>query len=267
MALIEKNGIQFTGSVGDYSVYRMAGCDRLVMRQKGGPRKGAVRTDPRYARTRENSKEFGGCSTTGKFIRTMLRTQRTGVLLGVPGRLNARLKVLQKLDDQSRRGERHVMISKAPHQLEGFALNKGAQFDAVVASPITTTLGRDTFSVNIDIPQLVPGYNLTLPQQFPMYRLVFTFILVPDHFHQSNGKYLPAPGLPLNAKAEAETPWLPAVDGSPAMSLDLQLQGIQPPNEQFSLLLAVAVQQGDVRNGMAVTQVHRAGAAKILAMG
>jgi hypothetical protein len=266
MARLDKSVLNFTGSIGDLSFYRMSGYDGIVVRMKGGPSSERVKTHPRYQRTRENGVEFGGGSTAGTHIRRMLDKQITGPQHGIHGSLNARLRNLVYYDKASKRGERHVLISQGGQELEGFPLNKETMFDAVVAGTLTCTPSRETFSARLDIPALMPGSNLNLPVKLPMYRIVATLIYVPDFLYAGpKTKYQPAPGHITNGTVMAETPWYPAVEGSPATTLDLQLtMPTPPPDESYSLLVAVAIHQGEVYQGMRVQKVKKAGAAKIL---
>lgn len=62
MATLE-GGIEFTGSVGMLSAYRMKGSDKIILRKKGGPKKKQVLTSQKFKRTRENMAEFSHAGT------------------------------------------------------------------------------------------------------------------------------------------------------------------------------------------------------------
>jgi hypothetical protein len=266
MARLDKNILNFTGRLGDLSFYRMNGYDRVIVRQKGGPSSERVKTDAKFQRTRENGVEFGGGSTAGKYIRQLLRAQTTGSQLTVHSDINACLRSLIPLDTTSARGERHVLISRGGQALEGLPLNTGDLFDSVVRATITCAPSREACSARVDIPQLIPGSNLRLTASLPMYRIVATLAYVPDFFYAGpKNKYQPAPGHIINSTFMAETPWYPATEGSPASTLDLQLNiPVPPPDAHYSLLVAVAIQQGEVYRDMQVRKVQKAGAAKVL---
>lgn len=267
MAFLDDEFLKLTGTVGGLSFYKMRGCKKRIVRQKWGPSAERVQTDPNYERTRENCREFGGCSTAGGWIRAAFKPQKTGTILAVTGNLNARLRSVLEADTVSPRGERHVLISKAPQMLEGFPLNDDRPFDTVVTSPIAATLSRENLSARINIPELIPGISLSLPDKLPMYCIVSTLALVPDFFYAGpKTKYQPARGYVANIRAMAATRWFPALEGSAATTLDLKVDLLEPlPDEHFSLVLAVAIHQGEVYGGMRVQQDVKAGAAKILA--
>ena len=46
------------GSMGNYSIYQMAGCKHLVLRSKGGPTKDQIETGSQFSRLRDNIQEF-----------------------------------------------------------------------------------------------------------------------------------------------------------------------------------------------------------------
>ena len=50
MATLE-GGIEFTGSVGMLSAYRIKGSDKIILRKKGGPKKKQVLTSQKFKRT------------------------------------------------------------------------------------------------------------------------------------------------------------------------------------------------------------------------
>ena len=266
MARLDRNILNFTGRIGDLSFYRMRGYDRVIVRQKGGPSSERVKNDANFQRTRENGVEFGGGSTAGKHIRLMLRAQATGSQLTVHSDINACLRSLIPLDTTSARGKRHLLISRDRQALEGMPLNTGDLFDAVVRATVTCEPSRETCSARVDIPALIPDNNLRLAVALPVYRIVATLIYVPDFFYAGpDKKYEPAPGHITKDIVMAETPWYPAMEGSPATTLDLQLKmPLPPPDEHYSLLVAIAIHQGDVYRGMRVAKVERAGAAKVL---
>jgi len=266
MARLDRNIFNLTGRLGDLSFYKVRGSDGVRVRQKGGPSSERVKTDDSFVRTRENGVELGGSSTAGKHIREMLRLQTTGSQLMVHSDLNGCLRSLIPLDTLSARGERHVLISQGRQVLEGMPLNTGDLFDTQVRTTITCMPSRETFSARVDIPELIPGGNLRLSIDRPMYRMVAALIYVPDFFYAGpKQKYKPAPGHVTDGTITLETAWYSALDGSPATSLDLRLDMLTaPPDEHYSLLVAIAIHQGGVYRGMHVRKDEKAGAAKVL---
>lgn len=93
-----------------------------------------------------------------------------------------------------------------------------------------------------------------------------TLIYVPGFFYAGpKNKYQRAPGHIANGTVTAQAPWYAALDGSPASTLDLQLNmPAPPPDEHYSLLVAVAIHQGEVYRDLQIRKAERAGAAKVL---
>lgn len=60
--------VKIDGTVDDVTFYRKNG--KNFIRQKGGVSGERIKTDPSYARTRENNAEFGHCGVAAKNLRT-----------------------------------------------------------------------------------------------------------------------------------------------------------------------------------------------------
>lgn len=117
--------LKLEGLIGDLSFYKAG--DVHLVRMKSGPSKQQVLTDPRFARTRENSAEFGRAVRMATAFRDELRTllkrsaDRKFYL-----RLNARMLHLLKADTLSSRGERKVCMDHLS-QLQGMECNVNTQ--------------------------------------------------------------------------------------------------------------------------------------------
>jgi hypothetical protein len=57
MAIL-KNGLQFTGSVGNLSAYTRRGSDKVIIRTKGGASRDKIKKSPNFKRTRESNSDF-----------------------------------------------------------------------------------------------------------------------------------------------------------------------------------------------------------------
>ena len=55
----------FGRNPGSYSVYKMRGVERLIIRAKAGPSKKQIATAPQFAFMRQNMSEFGGADGNG----------------------------------------------------------------------------------------------------------------------------------------------------------------------------------------------------------
>jgi len=265
MAFLSK-GINFEGSLGDISAYRMKGSDRIVVRQKGGPSKKKIKTDPRMANSRRTMSEFGAASRASARVLKMLRHRHGWSTYGVQGALTAVLMHLRRTDTQSEWGKRGILFSRNPKVLEGFPLNLGPTFDNAITSPLRATLSREQLSAQIEIPALIPGVNLSLPEARPQYRLVAELTTVPDFiFTQAVNRFEPRSGYSYFDTTATETGWYSSRQGSPATTLHLNLD-VVPPDQHFALMLTIGIQLGVRHESDGVELVKKVGAAKILAM-
>lgn len=179
-------GFEFTGSVGNLSAYRMRGSDKIIIRTKGGASKEKIKKAPQFELTRRNNHEFGGRSTTVKWIRRMLHPVKELADYNIAGSLNALLKPVQALDAISEWGKCNVCLSKAPHLLEGFSFNKHNSFDSIVRNPVRCTITKESLTANIELPELMPGINFFVPGRFAFFSHVVSFGVVPDVFYGKN---------------------------------------------------------------------------------
>lgn len=260
------NGINFEGSLGDYSAYRMKGCDRIVIRLKGGTSKKRIKTDPRMVNQRRTMSEFGAASKAAADLVKMLVHRRGWSTFGVQGDLTARLMHLRRSDTQSEWGKRSILFSQNPSLLEGAPLSQGRAFDACITSPIAAALSRDTRAAQITIPELVPGFNLSLPEDRPQYRIVAELITVPDLiFNPKNNRFEHHRSYSHFDRSGAETDWYASRTGSPATTLNLNQEAL-PPDPHFGLILTIGIQLGVMHDSSSVELVNKVGAAKVIAM-
>jgi hypothetical protein len=61
--------------------------DKIILRRKGGPRKGEVNTSPTHALNRLHRREFGASATLGKFVRFMLGNHQSVSNYGISGKI------------------------------------------------------------------------------------------------------------------------------------------------------------------------------------
>lgn len=255
--------LNFTGSLGNLSAYRMRGHDQIILRTKGGASREKIQTSPTFELVRRNNSEFSGRAVMSKWIMKALRPLKALADYNIAGPLNALVKPIQALDTQSEWGKRHVELSKHTSLLEGFSLNRKNHFDAVLRVAIPLTISRDTRTAQLTIPALVPGINFFPPPHQSVYSMVAVWGILPDVFF-TEGKYLPSsPSYSALTYTMASTPWQSVADTSPETSLQLALT-FEPPDEFYSLMLSIGIRYGELRNTDEVVQRRYVGSAKIL---
>lgn len=275
------------GKLGGLSYYKMRGVEGTVVREPGGPSKYKIKKDPQLHLLRRNNAEFSGRSTAGKWIRKVIHAQLPMADYNISGPLAALLKAVQVLDTEGDLGKRTIRLSANPLVIKGFPLNKKALFDSVVRSPVEYTISRETGSVRVQIPALMPAINLFTPDNYAMFQLVVAWGVVPDFY--PDGKkdqtynitpvtpgnqgffekitYAPSqPGYDQIPTEVFRSDWYPIVKGASAIDKELTLR-VFPPDTDFTLVLSIGICYGIMESADYVRQAPYVGSAKILGVG
>lgn len=252
-----------TGSVGNFSFYKMKGVDKPIVRSKGGASKEKIKTHPRFEYTRRINAEFGGRATASKWIMRMLWPQKALADHNIAGPLNALMIPVQAMDADSECGKRNIALSNYPAILEGFSLNRKTSFDSMVRSHFGSNVSRKELHARVDIPALQPGISLYAPKTHALYAISVVFGIIPDLFYAPH-RYAPRNEYAGIGPVVSNTEWYPLLEGSAATSLEIQ-HPVQPPDEHFTIMISVGIRFGTMRSASLVDQVPYAGAAKILA--
>jgi hypothetical protein len=263
MALLE--GLTFTGTLGDFSAYRMRGSDKIVIRKKGGARKEQIRTSPKFATARLYMTEFGGCSRMGKHVRLSMHQLKGLANYNISGPINKIMKVIQKQDGTSELGRRAIRLSQHTTLMEGFSLNQKYTLDSILRSPVAAAIDRQAGTAHLEIPRLMRDINLFPLNRHAMFRIEATLGVAPDFtFNPQTGQY-EAPSWYDNTyqSVVVRTPWYPSLDESPATTLDVALRNL-PPEANYSFVLSVGIRFGSFTEGGVIEEVKREGAGKIL---
>lgn len=151
--------ITLNGTVGGLSFYKTK--DGHMAREKGGVSKERIMTDPKYARTRENLKEFTENARTVKMVKD---TIRPAVLRIADAKLHNRLiremmKVL-RTDPVNGRGKR-IVAEGDWNLIQGFEINSSAVLSGSVKTEITVTNTPTEWGFSID--PFLPVDFLSIP--------------------------------------------------------------------------------------------------------
>jgi hypothetical protein len=242
----------------------MRGFDKVILRTKGGASKRRIKSDPDFANTRRNNAEFGGRATAAKWIRRVLYPLQQLADHNLQAGLNSRLKPIQEMDTLSIWGERNILLSKDPRLLEGYNLNATNLFDSVVRNPVVAEVSRMDLHAQLTLPALVPGINFYSPWKAPVYSFIATLGIIPDLVYDKNGYKAMADYMDIYPRV-MKTGWFPSSTGSPVSMLELKLD-IAPPDDLFSVMLAVGIQFGIMKGDNKIEPLKYAGSAKVLAM-
>lgn len=257
--------IQFTGSLGNLSAYKLKGSDKIIIRTKGGPSKHRIKNDPSFAFTRRHNDEFGGASTTSAIIRRAQHGIKHIAEPGIAGKLSSLVYAITKLDTTNAHGERAACFSRHRQLLEGFDLNGLLLFNTVVRPPLSCSISRDSGSATLLIPALFPGIHLQVPPQYLLFRFVAVLGVIPDMVF-ALPKYRPAVAVRYFPETLC-TNWFPAKEPFPEQTLALQLKNFTTLHNSHSLLLSLGMEFGYPVNNNLVKPIPKAGCAAIIATG
>jgi hypothetical protein len=162
--------IRLDGSIGDMTYYKSK--DGYRAKEKAGPTKERIASDPNFIRTRENMSEFGRAGTGGKLIRQainpLLKNAKDSKAVS---RLSKVMSQVIKSDTVNRRGERTVSDGDMM-LLKGFEFNANAILRTTLYVAPATVIDRGTGTLTINIPAFVPSSAIIAPQGATHFKLV-----------------------------------------------------------------------------------------------
>jgi hypothetical protein len=258
----------FTGKLDMLSAYRMRGFDKIIVRRKGGPSREKIKSDPSFKNTRHTMSEFGGCSRLGSYVRLAMHHIKQLSDYNFGSDINSIMRQVQLRDGTGEWGRRKIILSEHARILEGFLTTKKApSFDSIVRTPVYYTMDRANRSVRVEIPELLRDINYFPQNNHAMFRLTITLGIVPDLNYDIPAKeYLAAKWYDQSCYAtHVSTDWNPSLKGMGSTTLALAMEAL-PPEDGWTLMLAIGVQYGAFRENGKIEEVKRFGAAKILAL-
>jgi hypothetical protein len=232
----------------------------------GGPSRKKVKNSPVFQLTRQNATELGGCAKATASIRHALYPVKQLGDIGFTGRLNALGKRIQLLDTLNKRGERAVRCSQYGHLLEGFHLNEQHFWDAVIRHPLRYNIDRATGTARVEVPELIPGINLMIPWNAPVFRLIFTLGVVTDSIYNGTD-YKNTTALQPVPTVAVYTEWAIAQSTFPARQYQLELTAPELLTTVHTLLLCAGIEMGTPVSNTYAQPIKYAGCARILMVG
>jgi len=138
------------GSIGDVTYFQNA--FGFLAKEKSGPSRNMVLKSPRFARTRENSTEFGAAIDAGKLVRDAFRPLLKAVTNARSnGRMNGVFSKMIKADKTHGRGKR-IVSEGSVGLLKGFEFNEENTFSDKLRVSYKASIAavRGTMQVKID---------------------------------------------------------------------------------------------------------------------
>lgn len=260
--------LQMTGGIGGLSIYRMKGCNELVVRTKGGFTKERVRNDDRLSNVRSMNREWTGVTQLAGAIRRALIPLAPMRDFNYTGPLCAIAKRMQKSPDIGIYGERPLLLSSHRELLKGFSLNTINPFPTVVKPPLKTSIDRTTGKALLEFSAMQPGISLVAPDGVSFFRFVGVLGAVSDAvFDPLTGCYRPADGKEETG-ISITSEWFHLDDHFHGLTLTLTSpergDALHP---QRSLLLGVGVEFGTIGTESAPCLTGKGCAAMVVEVG
>lgn len=158
----QKGIVKIQGTIDDLTFYNSQ--DGYIVKQRTSLNANRIKTDPAFARTRENMSEFSSASKEGKLLRAALHAFMANAKDNrVTSRLTKLLLQIIKLDGINFRGARNVGTAiswpNAMAMLQGFNFNKNSIMSAVLLVPYSVTTSTGTITIN----NLLPANDIIAP--------------------------------------------------------------------------------------------------------
>lgn len=264
MAILDNKEINFTGSLGKFTAYRMSGSDKIILRTKGGPTKSQIRNSPNFEQTRLNNVEFSGAVKAVKGIKsTMIPPIQRLADHNFTPKLTGMCRKIQVQDKEKVKGQRGVHLSAHRELLAGFRLTKKNPFVNLVSQPLKASLDREEKKAIVQLPRLIKSINFMLPWKLPLFRFLFSLGIVEDIVHDGNG-YNECDHLPV---ANADTEWHENGVTFLPQTVELKLDMPEALRETQTMILFIGIEMGHPDASGEIRGAQYAGSAYILAVG
>ena len=250
---------------GSYSVYKMRGVERLIIRAKAGPSKKQIATAPQFAFMRQNMSEFGGAGKISGLLLDACYGIKHLADANFTGNLSKACRLIME-KDSSVAGSHSILLSKYGNLLEGFSMNKENQFDSVVKQSPTVTFSRVSCKASLEFPVLYPGVNLFGHWQLPYYRFIIVMGLVPDMISTLKGYTAVNPLMTFNP-VQVRTDWFSAAEEIGSVIREIELATGTLIDASGSLVVSIGIEFGRNLSNRIIEAVRFAGCGKILAVG
>ena len=187
-----KGPILFTGSLGNVRSYYDRRLKRYIVSTKGGASKELIKTNPAFARTRENMNEFKACGKWASQVRKSLLAIEHLHQGTYFAQIVAMGKRIQKYDEVNCKGFRSLASSKIPVLLTLLNFNKNLPFDNVLSNRYEILFSDDKKTISLMLPGFKAYSRLNWPKRFDYYRIALVIAQLPDFlWNETDREYQP----------------------------------------------------------------------------
>jgi len=237
----QKGPIKYIGTLGDIRHFKIKNTEGYFAGMIGGPTAEQIKTDPAFARTRENMSEFGGSAIAAKAVRVAFGELVQSVADSrITGRLTALMKKINKEDTTGIRGQRSILVSQYSEHLKGTEFNKNTTFGSVMFAPFSITPNVDRNSSDLVILPFKPKNSINVPIGATHFRIVNTIGVISDYvFDTETRQYEPvseaintkmdivySPFLDVDTNITTDTTITATLSGSPVVPADVSVLNV-----------------------------------------
>lgn len=237
----QKGPIKYIGTLGDIRHFKIKNTDGYFAGMVGGPTEEQIKTDPAFARTRENMSEFGGSANVAKAVRIAFAELVKSVADSrLTGRLTALMKKINKEDTTGIRGQRPILVSQYSEHLKNAEFNKNITFRSVMFAPFSITPNVDRNSSDLVISPFKPKNSINVPIGATHFRIINAIGVISDYvFDTETKQYEPvskaintnmniaySPFLAVDTNITADTIITATLSGSPVIPADVSVLNV-----------------------------------------
>lgn len=183
--------VKLDGTLDNLTFYRRNG-ENLV-KTKSSISRARIMNDPKFKRTRENMREFGGAATASKSFRTAFagNCQKFGDM-HMGSRMTGVMKQIVN-GGTGIRGERDIMIASSLELIRGFEFNKMETFDSrFYRTTQLPVVSANRNSVTWELQPFMPDDSIRMPEGATHFSVVLAAGYVSDfEYNISEKAYKP----------------------------------------------------------------------------
>ncbi|WP_243348590.1 hypothetical protein [Parabacteroides sp. FAFU027] len=262
-----ENLFEIEGKIRNLSFYKMAGCDKTIVRTKGGPSKNKIKKHPNFEKVRKNNSEWSGCTKMSRLIFKGLHDVFAQADYPVIGTLNALCKKIQLMDTEHEQGFRGVYLSKYGEVLEGFSPNRRRIFGQILSVMPEYKVDREALSATLSLPPIDPAYHLVNEINMPYYRVMVNLAFIPDVYREAEGKdYTSTKEGWIGACRTFESEWLSTSAISERIECTLNTDFLEKDEvlSGYSLVLGMGIVFGKANAAGQIEKMKQTGTGRIL---
>lgn len=177
---IIKGPFDFTGSFGNMRCYDDPSIGKRILSRKGGPTRVQFLTDPAYARQRQVSNEFGGCSIWASQVKQGLSDVSHLMYSRCFGQIKKAGNDLLSRDEISKKGFRSFIVNSNPAKLTTIDFNMRFPFSKVINDIYKIDFSPDRKTVTLNIPGFISSRDAMWVSRFYAVRFYLVIAQIAD---------------------------------------------------------------------------------------